>query len=62
MPYVFTERLGCDVFKSLFCGIERQITKRKNVETDMDKKTIRIPIERIEQAILLIRGQKVMLG
>ncbi len=27
----------------------------------MDKKTIRIPIERIEQAILLIRGQKVML-
>jgi len=31
------------------------------VETDIDKKTIRIPIERIEQAILLIRGQKVML-
>ncbi len=27
----------------------------------MDKKTIRIPIERIEQAILLIREQKVML-
>ena len=28
----------------------------------MDKKTISIPIERIEQAILLlIRGQKVML-
>jgi len=31
------------------------------VETDMDKKMIKIPIERIEQAILLIRGQKVML-
>ena len=27
----------------------------------MNEKTIRIPIERIEQAILLIRGQKVML-
>ncbi len=36
-------------------------TGRRNVELCMTSRPLPIPVERIEKAILLVRGQKVML-